>query len=134
MRVDLDQPEPLVAAIGFLISEMMPVLVPAEPRRTKVDAIDRGLGLLAAADVKKVELVGGEFVAGQRVGAFLQAGPAPARRRRLDQEDFLRVAGLDAEGDQCLGIGGPRQAAVGEPLFAIGAQPNLLGFALRGGW
>ena len=80
MRIDLDQTEALVTAIGFLVREMVPVLIPAQSRRTKIDAFDRGLCLFVRGHVKEIELIGGEFVARQRVGAFLQAGPATARR------------------------------------------------------
>ena len=82
-----------MAAIGFLIGEMVSVLVPAQPRCTEIDAIDRRLGLLTAGHVEEVELIGRELVAGQGVGAFLQPGPAAARGRRLDQNTSFASPG-----------------------------------------
>ena len=68
-----------------------------------------GLVLLAAVDVEEVELVRGELVAGQRVRARSQPGPAAAGGRRLDQVDFLAIAGLDPEGDQRLANRAPTE-------------------------
>ena len=44
--VDLDQPEPLMAAIDFFISEVMPVLFQRSCGVAEVDAVDLGPRLL----------------------------------------------------------------------------------------
>ena len=75
VRVDLDQPEPLVAAVDLLIGEVMRRPCPSGAEASQNRPLDGGLGLLAAGDVEQVELVRGEFVARQRVWSLLQAWP-----------------------------------------------------------
>ncbi len=80
MRVDLDQAESLMAAVGLFVGEVTAVLPPADSRRLEIDPVDLGLCGLLRRDVEEVELIGVEFVAGQWVAARLQFRPAAARR------------------------------------------------------
>ena len=123
-----------MAAVDLLVGEMAAVLVPAQLRSTRNRSRSTsGLIAFLAVDVEEVQLVGGELVAGQGVGARPQLGPAAAGGRRLDQVDLLAIARLDAEGDQRLRVGRPGEAAVGEAVLAVVAQLDFAWLAVARG-
>ena len=92
LRIDPDHPVSLVPAVDLLVGEMPAVLVPAKPRLVEVDPVDLGPDGLLGGDLEEVQFVGRELVAGQRIGARPQLGPAAAGGRRLDEVDLLPIA------------------------------------------
>ena len=68
--IDLDDAEPLMAAIDLLIGEVLLVLHPSQTRRSplQLELSTSGLICLAALDVEQVQLVGRELVARQGIG------------------------------------------------------------------
>jgi len=107
VRIDPDQPVALVSAADLLVAEVAPVLVPMQSRGGVVEPIHWGLDGLPGGDVEEIELIGRELVAGQRVGAGPEFGPAAARGRRLDQVDLLPFPRLDPERDERFRVGRP---------------------------
>src|SRR5438128_7298797 len=78
LAVHFNQAKALMPAIDLLVGEMPPVLLPAQEWKAKIDPLHVRLDLLARRNVEKVKLITVELVPGQRVGASMQLGPAPA--------------------------------------------------------
>ena len=95
--IDFDQPESLVAAVGFFVREMAAVFPPAHPRPFKINAVDLGLGDLLRFDIEEGELICSEFVAGQGIRPRPHSSSTAAGRRRLNQINFFAFARLGAE-------------------------------------
>src|SRR5581483_8515253 len=114
-----------MAAIGFLIREEVPVPLPAQPWRSKVNSVHVRLELFAGGDVEDVELIGGKLVSGERIGPRVELGSSAPFGRGLDEIDFLTVARFEPASDQAARIGRPLEHAIGRRGRAVLGQLNL---------
>ena len=83
VRVDLDDPQPLVAAVDLGVDKALAVGPPVEPRPAEIDDVDRRLGVVARLGIEQAQLERRHAIAGQRVRSAVQDGAAATLGRRL---------------------------------------------------
>ena len=81
MRIDVDDPQPLVAAIDLFVGQVPAVAIPSDTWKVEVNLFDVRLDPLLGVDIEDTQFVGREFVTGKVVWSAAQVRTAAAGRR-----------------------------------------------------
>ncbi len=82
LRIHFDHPKSLAAPVHVLVGKMASVAIPVETGCFPfvLESIHLRFGQLVVGDIKEIQLIQREFVAGQRVGTRLELGAAATGR------------------------------------------------------